>query len=67
MGEISFRETSGLEVVCGTFFFDIKGPFALWWAPPPRNRPAGTCRCAGAVDSSRSRVAVAKLCPLSVR
>ena len=37
----------GWVVVWGTFF----PKRALWWVPPPRNRPAGTCRCAGAENT----------------
>ena len=33
MGEISFRETSGLEVVWGTFFAGTKGPFGGFLLP----------------------------------
>ena len=33
MGEISFRETSGLEVVWGTFFPVTKGPFGGFLLP----------------------------------
>ena len=45
-GEISFRETSGLEVVWGTFFSRDKR--AHWVGRTPRNRPAGTYWYAGA-------------------
>ena len=29
---------------------------ALWWVPPPRNRPAGTCRCAGAENTFNTQI-----------
>ena len=57
MGEISFREASGLEVVWGTFFLQgQKGPLVQGSSSqkPTRWDVHGTCRCAGA-DEGRAR------------